>query len=584
MRNDYVIKKIYRSFVLVSILSALTATLGMLIDNMIVGQFLGVNELGAMGVISPVSLIFSAVGNICSGGGTARAAQAIGKGDRERVSNIFSVTMLFVLFSGSILTVAGMLFAPQIATLLGAHGALHQPATDYLRGFFLGAIPTIMTTALMGFVKIDGSTRLPLISIAVMTAANIVLDLAMIFVFDLGMFGMALATTIAYCLAVLTGCLHFKKKYCTLKLVRPRKTLQELGSMVVTGAPTAIGRVCDTIKVMTLNNLLVGAAGAGAVAALNVRTQANNIVGALIMGVGQAIIPIAGMFFGEEDRTALKSALKDTLRVGLALCVTAAVVLFLFPSAFAGLLGVTEREIMDMASLAVKFFAVGMPMQLINTVMMNFYQSTRSTTAATMICLLQSLVFTTGFALVLVNLMGTDGVWLAFLLGEICTLATMFVYITVRNRKFPAKLQDIMLLARDFGADSKDKLELSIGNSMDEVMSISQGIYKFGANRNIDQALMNKVSLCIEEMAGNVVRHAFRPGEKKWFDLMILDKEDRLVIRMRDNGALFDPLAFLRGQTDAQAHLGIRMASALADSFEYRRSIGLNNIMIVLKK
>ena len=72
MKKASVVRSVYRSFVLVSILTALTATLGMLIDNIIVGRFLGTNALGAMGVVSPISLIFSAVSNICSGGGTAR--------------------------------------------------------------------------------------------------------------------------------------------------------------------------------------------------------------------------------------------------------------------------------------------------------------------------------------------------------------------------------------------------------------------------------------------------------------------------------------------------------------------------------
>ena len=71
MKNNYVVKKVYRSFVLVSILTALTATLGILIDNIVVGRFLGVAALGAMGVVGPISLIFSAFSNICSGGGAA---------------------------------------------------------------------------------------------------------------------------------------------------------------------------------------------------------------------------------------------------------------------------------------------------------------------------------------------------------------------------------------------------------------------------------------------------------------------------------------------------------------------------------
>lgn len=584
MRSDYVVKKVYRSFVVVSILMALTATLGMLIDNVIVGRFLGVEALGAMGVISPISLIFSAFGNICSGGGTVQVAQAIGKGDQERIKSIFTVTMLFVVAAGGIITVIGLIFAPQIAIILGAKGSLHPLATDYLRGIFFGAIPTIMTTALISFVKIDGSPRLPLISIGVMSVANIILDLAMIFIFDLGMFGMALATSIAYCLAVLTACTHFKKKYCRLKLVKPKDVVKEIGVMIGTGAPTAIGRICDTIKVMTLNNLLVGVAGAGAVAALNVRTQVNNIVGAIIMGVGSAIVPIAGMFYGEEDRTSLRAALKDTFRVGLVLSGVAALLLFLFPSGFASALGVSEPEILAMAKLAVRCFAVGMPLQLMNLVMMNFYQSTRNTVFATMICLMQSLIFTTGFSLLLTPVLGAKGVWYAFFLGEVCTLLFVLVYITIRKRKLPHTFSDIMSLPDDFGVDVKEKLEISLGNSMEEVMTVSQGIYSFCQERQIDSQLANKISLFIEEMAGNVVQHVFHPGEKKWFDFVIINKEERLLIHLRDNGAAFDPLTYMSEHKDDKEHLGIRLVMGLADNVEYRRSMGLNNLIISVQK
>lgn len=104
MRNDYIVKNTYYSFVLVSILSTLTATVGILIDNIIVGCYLGSEALGAMGIVGPVSLVFSAIGNICSGGGGARAAQALGRGDRNQYRLIFTTNTLFVLVIGTMLS------------------------------------------------------------------------------------------------------------------------------------------------------------------------------------------------------------------------------------------------------------------------------------------------------------------------------------------------------------------------------------------------------------------------------------------------------------------------------------------------
>ena len=286
MKNDYIVRKTYYSFVLVSILSSLTATAGMLIDNIIVGRYLGSEALGAMGVVGPVTLVFSAIGNICSGGGGARAAQALGRGERDQYCLIFTTNILFVLALGVILTIMGMIFSPNIAVLLGAKDTLFKPTTDYLYGLFLGTIPTILLSAMMCFVRIDGSPKLPLICICVMSAVNIVLDLIMVHVFHLGMFGMALATTISYVLAVATALTHFLRKDSTLRLVKPNGFFNDLSQTIFTGFPTAISRISDTCKVMLLNNLLVTYVSVAAVTALNVRTTVSNFLGAVVLGIG----------------------------------------------------------------------------------------------------------------------------------------------------------------------------------------------------------------------------------------------------------------------------------------------------------
>ena len=582
MKNDYIVRKTYYSFVLVSILSSLTATAGMLIDNIIVGRYLGSEALGAMGIVGPVSLVFSAIGNICSGGGGARAAQALGRGQRDQFCLIFTVNMLFVLAIGTVLTVLGMLYAPAIAVLLGAKEALLEPASDYLFGFFLGTIPTILLSAMMCFVRIDGSPKLPLVCITVMSAVNIVLDLMMVHVFHLGMFGMALATTISYIAAVTTAMTHFLKKNTTLRLVRPTGFMKDLSQTFLTGFPTAISRISDTCKVMLLNNLLVTFVSVAAVTALNVRTTVSNFLGAIVLGIGQAATPTIGMFFGEEDRTAVKDTLKTTLRLGLIINGTLALVLLTAPGFFARLLGVTDGELMNMSVMAIRLFGLGMPLQLINSALLNYYQCTKKVGMATMICLLQSLVYTVLFSLILIRPMGATGVWLAFLAGELLTVLTVGLVLCVRNRRFAVSFDSVLMLDDDFGGDPKDRLELSIGNSMEEVMTISSGIYKFGTNRNISKETLNMLSLCIEEMAGNVVQHAFAPDEKRWLDLTVIDKPESLIVRIRDNGSAFDPLAYKRiGEGEGY---GILMIRKLADHIDYRRGMGLNNLIIRLKK
>ncbi len=91
------------------------------------------------------------------------------------------------------------------------------------------------------------------------------------------------------------SCLQFCNKNNTLHFVRPRNLLQMLKDMMKTGLPTAAVRLGEALRAMILNHLLIVAVETGALAALNVRTQANNFFGAVTLGMSQSLLPVAGL-------------------------------------------------------------------------------------------------------------------------------------------------------------------------------------------------------------------------------------------------------------------------------------------------
>ena len=120
--------------------------------------------------------------------------------------------------------------------------------------------------------------------------------------------------------------------------------------------------------------------------------------------------------------------------------------------------------------------------------------------------------------------------------------------------------------------------------AMEELVNIGAGIHKFGRGRNISQKLLQELSLCIEEIGSNVIRHAFSPGEKKWFDIMILDKEDSLIVRLRDNGAAFNPMNCNDHYDVQKEKYGLQIIRGMASDMKYKRTLELNNIIITFKK
>lgn len=585
MNNDYLIRSTYRSFLMTAVLTALTAMLGQLIDNIIVGQFLGVGKLGTMGIISPIGFLFAAIGMVGNTGGNILASRALGRGDLDEVRNVFSVMVLVGSVVGLALTGLGLAFAPQLAALLGAEGELTDYSAQYLRGFLLGAIPMILNSSITPFVQIDGSVKLPMASVLVVTASDVIIDLLVVFFFDGSMFGIALASAVSYWLGLAVLLLHFRKKKQLLRMVRPRNAGATYGKMFGLALPIVVNSSSDLFRTVILNHMLA-VVSVGAVAVMNVRGQAQNFVGAVALGASMAVTPVAGMFYGEEDRGALERSLQTALRDALSLAGIAAVLLLFFPGVFTALLGLRDPETAAMSNIALRCFAVSLPMRTAALILGRFYQTTGHTPFSVFLSVGEALLYPILLSLLLIRPLGTTGVWLAFPIAEALTLVTAFVFVLLRGDRRESLPKRFYMLPADFGGREDDKLSVSIGNSMDEVMEMARSVYDFGEARGVSKEMLDKVSLCIEEMAGNIVQHSFRPGEKRWFDLLVYVKPEEIVLRMRDNGRPFDPLARLREQaeSDPEKNLGLKVINGVTDTFEYRNGIGLNILVMTLRR
>ena len=95
--------------------------------------------------------------------------------------------------------------------------------------------------------------------------------------------------------------------------------------------------------------------------------------------------------------------------------------------------------------------------------------------------------------------------------------------------------------------------------------------------------------LAIEEMLVLVNEHCFEQNEKMYADVRIQISEEELLLRIRCGGKLFDPIADYRKRTEGMSEeellmdesLGIRMVTQMAKSVTFRRTLGVNNLVVI---
>ena len=142
-----------------------------------------------------------------------------------------------------------------------------------------------------------------------------------------------------------------------------------------------------------------------------------------------------------------------------------------------------------------------------------------------------------------------------------------------------------MLLPKDFGIPEEDRLELSPA-TIEEVTGLSEKAYTFCIERDISPSNSNKLALCVEEMAGNVIEHGFNDGKPHHMDVRVLVKGDTVILRLRDDCRHFDLREKVKKWTPDPEHpekyMGIRMVLQMAKDIAYTNTMNTNNLIITI--
>ncbi len=552
----------------------LSATLSIVINGLIAGQFLGPDALTAYGFASPILILLTALTGIFSNGGTIRCAMFIGRGDDGSVNNNFTVTMLVSTLVAIAYSVICMAASGPLAQVLGADGALQDMTSGYILGLGISAIPFVLLQNLILYIRMDNSQNLAMASILVTIAVNTFCAMYSVLYTDAGLFGIGISVALGNIAGFIVTLLYFLKGDRRLKFSRPSNMKNELSEVVKSGLPTAINRGSQTLKNFSLNLFLMSLAGATAVTALSVQTNVNQVLIAVSMGYGMMTSMMCSMFYGENDREAMAGTLRVTIKSGIIVSCIVAVITIIFAPQIVSLF-IPEGDI-SMAVECIRLFALSQPTSTICLVFLYYYQSVRLYTLAYVISITRGFLYVFLLSVLLAQFMGTTGVWASFFFAEALSIVTLILVVRVKIGRFPRSMYDMMLLKEDT-SDTKEIFNISIRNDMNEVMTLADRIHAVCVSEGISEEKSHRLSLCIEEMAGNTVQHAFSDSKDHYMDIRILIKGDDVIFRLRDDGIPFNPMA-----EDHDDHYGINVVKAVAKSIDYRNNIKMNNLTVVL--
>ena len=585
-----IIRRLYRSSVTSIIIAAVAAMFGMLIDGIVIGKFLGTESMAAYGIVSPLFSIMTAISGVLAAGSQVFCGKHLGAGRVDRARQVFSACMAATVVIALGLTVFLFAACGPVCVGLGAKGSaanLLPLAKGYLYGISPGILPVLLLFIFNSLMRLDGDPNRVIVAVAAMTACDIVGDLLVALVFKAGMVGMGISTAISYWVALVIMLMHFKKKDIIFRFSLKGIRLADLGSIFKTGAPTAVASGATMVRNLILNLIMVGIASSTAVAALSVRNTLNTLFGSILMGVGMTTTMIAGMVYGEEDRSAAGHLLRVSLRYALGIGILLGLMVFLGAPTLVSLFASGKPDSVQMTEMAVRamhIYAFGLPLYGVNMVFINYLQGINRLKLANLVSLLDNLVFVVMISLILSPMIRTDAVWLGYPIGEALVILTVILAARQEKKRMPRGVKDLLFLADDFGAAPEETYERSL-TTMGETMDAAHEITNFMKEREATTKEAMLVPLFVEEMAGNVIEHGFTKDRKRHsVDLRVLKKNGAWIVRIRDNCEAFDPLqrATVFDPADPAANVGIRMVTGMAKDVQYVNAMQLNNLIIKL--
>lgn len=223
-------------------------------DIIVVGRFAGDNSLAAVGSNTALINLLTNLFVGLSIGANVIAARHYGANQPDELGKTVHTSILLSLYSGVVLTIAGVVFARQLLILMQTPTNILDLASVYLRIYFIGMPATMIYNFGSALLRAVGDTKRPLYYLLCAGVVNVILNLVFVIIFKMDVAGVALATVISECISavLVVRCLMHEEGGIKLVISQLRFDTKKFFDILRVGLPAGFQGV-----VFALSNVVI---------------------------------------------------------------------------------------------------------------------------------------------------------------------------------------------------------------------------------------------------------------------------------------------------------------------------------------
>ena len=500
----------------------------LLCDSIIAGHFIGEAGVTAINAITPVTGVVTFFGDLVSTGVGIIYTREIGAMRKKRADEIYSQGLIISISIGLISAITIFLIQNIYFSANGITGDILNQALKYYRLAPINAFLTIVIFYLEQMVYSDGDELCNNICYVFQIGGNIICSVILAKFF--GMTGIILGSVIGNGLGIITCLWHYFRKCNSLHFVWHFS----IKDFFLTSRYSIVDSsvyLCWGLMDYVMIGFVSGHYGESGLVTLAVVVSLIEF-SVVLDGVGMAMQPLIGTYFGEKNHRLIKRVMKAAIKAAVLEGIVATILIAIFAKQFCGLFGITGGETLTPSIHAIRIVALGFTFCSTVSLMTSYYMLIDRIGMATCFACLQNGLLYILLPIAGFSLFGKDGMWAGFVIAPVVTLiiALSFVFLRFGRENFP-----FLLKSMDSEIDViDDKL------TKDNVVDISKRVSKSLEMHQYSKREVSWAKLFVEEIGLAIIDKNKQKKKPPLIEFSLFFEEDSVLLIERDSGVLFD--------------------------------------------
>lgn len=414
------VPSLIRKLAIPTIISMLITSFYVMADTYFVGQ-INTQSTAAVGISFSVMAIIQALGFFCGHGSGNYISRRLGAQDYENAEKMAATGFFCAFLVGIAVTVIGLFFLTPISSMLGSTPTIQPYTETYLGIILLGAPFMASSLVLNNQMRFQGNAIYAMFGIGLGAILNIALDPLLIFTFDMGIKGAAIATLASQvCSFLLLLYLDSRGTNIRIRFKHFSPTPALLKEIVYGGSPSLCRQGLASLATILLN-VSAGVYGDAAIAGMSIVTRICMFINSFVIGFGQGFQPVCGFNYGAGFYRRVREGFWYCVKTGIVFLTLCSIIGYIYAPEIVTWFRKDDIHVIKIGARALRWQLITLPLGAWVILCNMLLQTIRKPVQAVILSSARQGLFFIPFILILPYFLGLQGVEMCQAAADLCS-------------------------------------------------------------------------------------------------------------------------------------------------------------------